>query len=40
VNPIWNSITWGNYDYDEEEKITWRDGFVTLYSIIRYGFFD
>lgn len=33
-------ISYAGRSYDEGKKITWRDGFSALYSILRYSFFD
>jgi glycosyltransferase involved in cell wall biosynthesis len=33
-------ISYSGRSYEEGKKITWRDGFVALYSIVRYRFFD
>jgi glycosyltransferase involved in cell wall biosynthesis len=33
-------ISYSGRSYKEGKKITWRDGFVALYSILRYRFFD
>ena len=33
-------ISYSGRSYDEGKKITWRDGFVALYSIVRYSLFD
>jgi glycosyltransferase involved in cell wall biosynthesis len=33
-------ISYAGRSYEEGKKITWRDGFVTLYAILRYRFFD
>jgi glycosyltransferase involved in cell wall biosynthesis len=33
-------ISYSGRSYDEGKKITWRDGFVALYSIARFRFFD
>jgi len=33
-------ISYAGRSYEEGKKITWRDGFVTLYSILRYRLFD
>jgi glycosyltransferase involved in cell wall biosynthesis len=33
-------ISYAGRSYEEGKKITWRDGFVTLYSIVRYRLFD
>lgn len=33
-------ISYSGRSYEEGKKITWRDGFVALYSIVRYSFFD
>jgi glycosyltransferase involved in cell wall biosynthesis len=32
-------ISYSGRSYDEGKKITWRDGFVALYSIVRFSFF-
>ena len=34
------SISYSGRSYEEGKKITWRDGFKALYSIIRYSWFD
>jgi len=33
-------ISYSGRSYEEGKKITWRDGFVTLYAILRYRLFD
>ena len=33
-------ISYAGRSYEEGKKITWRDGVVTLYAILRYHFFD
>ena len=33
-------ISYAGRSYEEGKKITWRDGVVTLYAILRYRFFD
>jgi glycosyltransferase involved in cell wall biosynthesis len=33
-------ISYAGRSYEEGKKITWRDGFVTLYAILRYRLFD
>jgi len=33
-------ISYAGRSYEEGKKITWRDGIVTLYAILRYRFFD
>ena len=33
-------ISYSGRSYKDGKKITWRDGFVALYSILRYRFFD
>jgi glycosyltransferase involved in cell wall biosynthesis len=33
-------ISYSGRSYEEGKKITWRDGFVALYSIVRYRLFD
>jgi glycosyltransferase involved in cell wall biosynthesis len=33
-------ISYSGRSYEEGKKITWRDGFVTLYAIVRYRLFD
>jgi glycosyltransferase involved in cell wall biosynthesis len=33
-------ISYAGRSYEEGKKITWRDGFVALYAIFRYGLFD
>ncbi|MFZ0620151.1 MAG: glycosyltransferase family 2 protein [Candidatus Acidiferrales bacterium] len=33
-------ISYAGRSYEEGKKITWRDGFAALYSIIRYRLFD
>lgn len=33
-------ISYAGRSYEEGKKITWRDGFITLYAILRYRFFD
>jgi glycosyltransferase involved in cell wall biosynthesis len=33
-------ISYSGRSYDEGKKITWRDGFVALYSIVRFSLFD
>jgi len=33
-------ISYSGRSYDEGKKITWRDGFVAVYSIVRCSFFD
>jgi glycosyltransferase involved in cell wall biosynthesis len=33
-------ISYSGRSYEEGKKITWRDGFVALYTIIRYRLFD
>jgi len=33
-------ISYAGRTYEEGKKITWRDGFVALYTIIRYRLFD
>ena len=33
-------ISYAGRSYEEGKKITWRDGMVTLYAILRYRFFD
>jgi glycosyltransferase involved in cell wall biosynthesis len=33
-------ISYSGRSYGEGKKITWRDGVVTLYAILRYRFFD
>lgn len=33
-------ISYAGRSYEEGKKITWRDGFVALYTIIRYGLFE
>ena len=33
-------ISYSGRDYSEGKKITWKDGLVALYSIIRFRFFD
>jgi len=33
-------ISYAGRSYDEGKKITWRDGFSALYSIVRYSLFD
>jgi len=33
-------ISYSGRSYKDGKKITWRDGFVALYSIFRYRFFD
>ena len=33
-------ISYAGRSYEEGKKITWRDGLVTLYAILRYRFFD
>lgn len=33
-------ISYAGRGYEEGKKITWRDGVVTLYCILRYRFFD
>lgn len=34
------SVSYSGRSYEEGKKITWRDGFKALYSIIRYSWFD
>ena len=33
-------IGYAGRDYDEGKKITWVDGFMALYAIFRFRFFD
>ena len=33
-------ISYAGRSYEEGKKITWRDGFVALYTILRYGLFQ
>jgi len=33
-------ISYAGRSYEEGKKITWRDGLITLYAILRYRFFD
>ena len=33
-------ISYAGRSYEDGKKITWRDGVVTLYAILRYHFFD
>jgi glycosyltransferase involved in cell wall biosynthesis len=33
-------ISYSGRSYEEGKKITWRDGFVALYTIVRYRLFD
>lgn len=33
-------ISYSGRTYEEGKKITWRDGFSALYTIVRYSFFD
>jgi len=33
-------ISYSGRSYEDGKKITWRDGFVTLYAILRYRLFD
>jgi hypothetical protein len=33
-------ISYSGRSYEEGKKITWRDGVVTLYAILRYRHFD
>ena len=33
-------ISYSGRTYEEGKKITWRDGFVALYTIVRYSLFD
>jgi len=33
-------ISYHGRTYEEGKKITWRDGFVAIYSIVRYGLFE
>jgi glycosyltransferase involved in cell wall biosynthesis len=34
------SISYHGRNYSEGKKITWRDGFIAIASIVRYGLFD
>ncbi|MGH9726852.1 MAG: glycosyltransferase family 2 protein, partial [Candidatus Acidiferrales bacterium] len=34
------SVSYSGRSYEEGKKITWRDGFKALYSILRYSLFD